>query len=104
MPMWLSSFAGTRQESGSGTASFAGSGCISATPPALDMARADLPAETMLDHFAGALSRSGDIKQASSSLGQSVAWGSARFREICKQLDIPVFALDEVPADPAGWQ
>jgi hypothetical protein len=63
------------------------------------MARADKPATTMLDHFAGGLARTGDISRAAATLGQSRAWGLTKFREICEQLDVPVDPADEVCID-----
>lgn len=40
----------------------------------------------MIDHFAEALSRHGDIKRAAASLGQSESWGKRQFSRICAAL------------------
>jgi hypothetical protein len=63
------------------------------------MARVDKPATSMTDHFASGLARTGEISRAAATLGQSTAWGRARFKEICEQLDIPVDPADEVAVD-----
>lgn len=63
------------------------------------MARQDVPANTMLDHFASGLARTGDVQRAAQCLGQNISWGHKRLAELCELLQIPMDPREDVDVD-----